>query len=401
MTNKMKTNSSNEPGNQHLSDQPQLNAGPFWFWPENRIKRWLIIVGLWTAVALISAFNWYYWRDMGKMGNPWSWYMLIIAKLSVWYIWALLTLAILWLGRRFGLNRLGWGRWFSAHLALSIVCVGAYMITYEVIIVALLGRPMTSEVMNHYMGVLFHQHLSYFYLAYWAIIGVDYAISYYKKFRERELRAAELERRLTTAQLEALKAQLQPHFLFNTLNMISAYMHSDVQAAEKMLTKLSDMLRLSLRQMQGQRITLKKEMELIRLYLEIQQARFRDRLEIRIDIDPSLLDALVPCLILQPLVENSIRHGVAPYSEHARVTISATRNNGSLEMRVADTGPGLPLNWTDNGENGIGLSNTRERLKQLYGDRQSFELRSRPSRGTEAIVRVPFSESTGRQESAA
>lgn len=178
-------------------------------------------------------------------------------------------------------------------------------------------------------------------------------------------------------------------------------MHSDIQAAEKMLTKLSDMLRLSLRQMQDQRIPLKKEMELIRLYLEIQQARFRDRLEIKIDIDPSLLDALVPCLILQPLVENSIRHGVVPYSEPAQVSISATRKNGSLEMRVTDTGPGLPRNWTDNSENGIGLSNTRERLKQLYGDRQSFELRNRPSRGVEAIIRVPFTESSGKQDSAA
>lgn len=390
----MKNNTANGSGIQRISDHPRQSAEFLWFWPKSRIKRWLIIFGIWTVVALISAFNWYYWRDLGNMDNPWSWYMLIVAKLSVWYVWAVLTFFILWLGRRVTLDRLGWRRWFAAHLGLSIGCVGAYMIVYDIVIVALLGYPLSLEAFGNFVGALFHQHLSYFFLAYWAIIGVDYAIGYYKKFRERELRAAQLERRLAEAQLESLKAQLQPHFLFNTLNMISAYMHSDVYAAERMLIKLSDMLRLSLRQMQGQRITLKKEMELIRLYLEIQQARFKDRLEIKIDIDPALLDALVPCLILQPLVENSIRHGVAPHSKRALVQISASRENGTLMLRVADTGPGLPPDWTDNSETGIGLSNTRERLKQLYGHRQSFVLRSREAHGVEAIICVPYSESS-------
>ncbi|HEV2129507.1 MAG TPA: histidine kinase, partial [Longimicrobiaceae bacterium] len=197
------------------------------------------------------------------------------------------------------------------------------------------------------------------------------------------------EGQLTRAQLDVLKMQLHPHFLFNTLNAISALMHRDVPAADRMLARLGDLLRLSLEKAGTQEVTLRDELEFLEPYLEIEQTRFGDRLKVEWTIDSEALDAMVPHLILQPLVENSIRHGIAPRAAPGRIEISAQRSNGSLQLEVRDNGRGL--NQGDQMRStGVGLSNTRARLAQLYDGSHSFEVGGAPEGGVVVAMEIPF-----------
>lgn len=358
--------------------------------PEARWKRWALVMAGWTVIALISAVYFYAWRRIGEQPVLWSWPMLIIAKLSVWYCWGALTVLIIKLGRWIPFQREHWLRWGATHLVLSLIIVIAFMLYYSVAMFVLRSGAETDTSFVRMFGILSSWHQSFYFLAYWAILGIDYAISYYNRFRDRQFRAAELERRLALAQLDTLKAQLQPHFLFNTLHMISSMMHKDTKAADRMLTKLSDLLRLSLKMAPKPETTLREELEITQVYLEIQRSRFQDRLNIELDIDPALHDAAVPNFLLQPLVENAIQHGVSQTSEQALIRIAAQSDNGSLEMLVEDNGPGLPENWAIEERERIGVGNTRERLQQFYGAAHSFELTSRESGGASVRIRIPL-----------
>jgi LytS/YehU family sensor histidine kinase len=228
-------------------------------------------------------------------------------------------------------------------------------------------------------------------LIYGAIIGVSYAVSYYFRYREREFRASQLETQLAQAQLQTLKMQLQPHFLFNTLNGIAGLVRdSRNKAAVDMLAGLSDLLRYTLENAGKQEVPLKEELEFLELYLDIQQMRFSDRLKVEMHIEPEVLDAMVPNLILQPLVENAIRHGVSRRAASGTVGVSAKRENGSLLIRIYDDGLGLKRDDGAAPVAGVGLSNTRARLAQLYGERQSFSLAEREGGGAEAVLVMPF-----------
>jgi LytS/YehU family sensor histidine kinase len=227
------------------------------------------------------------------------------------------------------------------------------------------------------------------------LVGFYEAFDYYRRYRERERRAAQLEveavqleAQLTRAQLDALRMQLHPHFLFNTLNSISVLMQEDVAAANDMLLRLSELLRLSLNQNQSHEITLRQELDFLKLYLEIEQTRFQDRLKVRIEAAPDTLEARVPNLILQPLVENAIRHAVAPRATETLVIVRSARDNGNLQLQVSDNGDGVPV--TTNTTNGIGLANTRSRLEKLYGTDQAFELRNAPGGGVQVSLTIPF-----------
>jgi LytS/YehU family sensor histidine kinase len=221
-------------------------------------------------------------------------------------------------------------------------------------------------------------------LTYWLLVGLRHAADYYNKYKDRELKATQLEARLAQAQLQVLKMQLQPHFLFNTLHAISALVHKDVEAADRMITRLSEFLRLTLESVGMQEIELKGELESLDKYLEIEQVRFGDRLTVVRSIDPETLDLLVPNLILQPLVENAVRHSVAPRAAGGRIEIRARRKGDSLLLEVEDDGPGLPSAPV---VEGVGLANTRARLEQLYGSAQSMELA--PDRGFRVKLSLP------------
>jgi len=195
---------------------------------------------------------------------------------------------------------------------------------------------------------------------------------------------------LAQAQLNALRMQLHPHFLFNTLNSISVLMSEDVATARRMLSRLSDLLRTSLDNDGRHEVSLREELEFLKAYLEIEETRFQDRLTVRMQIEPDLLDARVPNLILQPLVENAIRHGIATRAQSGVIEINAARDNGMMRLTVRDDGPGLGTNSPSSLISGIGLSNTRERLKQLYGANHRFEMMNASGGGLEVVIAIPF-----------
>jgi len=225
---------------------------------------------------------------------------------------------------------------------------------------------------------------------YVAIVLIAHAVSYYWRFQDRELRTSQLETQVTKARLQALKSQLQPHFLFNTLHSISALMLTDVAAADKMMTRLSDLLRMSLEDIQAQVTTLSRELEFVNGYLAIENIRFEDRLRIVIDIAPETLDAEIPHLLLQPLVENAVRHGISRLSSGGEIQITARRDEHNLHIRVRDNGPGFGDGDSPHSKAGVGLKATRERLETLFGTAQSFEVRASVRGGVEACVQVPF-----------
>jgi len=222
------------------------------------------------------------------------------------------------------------------------------------------------------------------------VVGVCYAIDYYRKYREHEFIASQLEAQLAQAQLDSLRMQLHPHFLFNTLNGIVGLVRDNKnEAAVSMLVGLSDLLRHALEHSDEQEVELKDELSFTELYLKIQQMRFSDRLQINFDIDQPLMKAMVPNLLLQPLLENALRHGIGRSTEAGWIRISAKRENGSLLITVSDNGAGLPSNWQLKTSSGIGLANTAARLQQLYGENHRFDIHNRNEGGVVVEVVIP------------
>ena len=219
-------------------------------------------------------------------------------------------------------------------------------------------------------------------MVYWAIIAVSHAINYFRKYQEREFRLAQ-------AELQALRTQLHPHFLFNTLNAIAELVYSDPKVADRSILRLSELLRFSLASEKTQEVTLKEEIEFLEKYVEIHKTLMRDRLNVRVCVDPETLDAAVPNMIVQPLVENAIKHGISPRPAGGNIEVHARRLNGKLYVEITDDGVGMPE--TD-AQGGVGLINTRERLKHLYNDAHTFDLSSLPGKGVTVRISVPFRE---------
>jgi two-component system, LytTR family, sensor kinase len=232
-------------------------------------------------------------------------------------------------------------------------------------------------------------------MTYWALVGVTHALRYHYEAQDRALRASQLETRLVEAQLQTLQRQMQPHFLFNTLNAISALMHRDVEAADQMIARLSDLLRMSLDMVGTQEVSLKEELDFLAKYVEIEQTRFQDRLSVVYEVQPAALDALVPNLLLQPLVENSIKHGIGPRSGPGRVAIRAVRHEHELELEVRDDGVGLSASRLSDFNRGVGLANTRSRLQHLYGAQHRFEFRQPAEGGLTVRIVIPLADAAG------
>jgi two-component system LytT family sensor kinase len=304
-----------------------------------------------------------------------------------------LTPLIQWAGRRFPIERSRWQRGVLMHLLIfaGVSCLNMAVFTalymsikpFDVLQSAL---PFTHQ---YYEKLLARFPLDF--LIYSAILGLGYAFDYYEKYRERETRAIQLETQLAQAQLETLKMQLQPHFLFNTLHAISSLVRDQKnKVAVQMIVGLSGLLRHSLENIGRQEVTLREELEFLELYLDIQQMRFSDRLKIEMNVEPEALDAAVPNLILQPIVENAIRHGIGPRVAGGMIELSARNENGILEIKVRDDGQGLQQGWLWQKAGGIGLTNTKARLEQLYGAEHRFHVRNRSGGGVEALLAFPF-----------
>ncbi len=355
--------------------------------PKATTLTWKTILAGWGVYAVYMTIASYVVRL--RLGQEVSWIKVITGDLSYTVFWVVLTPLVLWLARRFPFERKKiWNR-VLVHLGASVV-------------LALLHKAMHGlfyAMYQHWFeGVQFSWAIQYRNLLlyfdygiplYWIVILFTYAYEFYVLYQDRKLRASQLETQLAQAQLQSLKMQLQPHFLFNTLNAISVLIQKDPQLARKTVGRLSDLLRHSLDTIGVQQVTLRAELEFLERYLQIEQTRFGDRLEVKMQVDPDAMNALVPNMILQPLVENSIKHGIAQQRGPAHIAISAQRNNGSLTLLVQDNGQGL----VENGgavRDGVGLSSTKARLQQLYGENQSFELTPVHGGGVCATVRIPF-----------
>jgi hypothetical protein len=347
-----------------------------------------------TLLSLGEAAHYYLLPDPGDYPNPDFGLVSAMRALGVgfglWYPWGVYGLFALRLSRRFPLETHHWPKRFAVHLAASIAVAALKLVVdYPIIRFLYCPHPEILTFPGFFLGGLRYHFLRYV-LYYWAMIGAFSALEYYRKYRDGELRAARLETGLARARLQLLKSQLQPHFLFNTLNAISALVHADVEAADRMLVRLGDLLRLALEDFGLQEAPLARELEAARAYLEIEQARLGPRLQVEWSIDPDIGDALVPTFLLQPLIENAVNHGIAPRRETGRIDIRIRREGAELHLEVRDDGPGFMAGATVNG--GVGLANTRARLLHLYGTAQRLDLFNGRPKGCIAKVILPFHE---------
>lgn len=360
----------------------------------DRLK-WAILLGFWTFFSFLYA-NQIYFEMLHNPMMHHSWWRIVYWQLVVWYAWCCLTPVILGLGRRFPVEGSSWWRGLLLHLPVSVALSAFHLAASTYVKMSI--RPFDVWSDTRPFLAQYGSELSNFFLfdfvMYWAILGVGYAFDYRERYRERESLASQLRAQLAQAQLESLKMQLHPHFLFNTLHTISGLVRTGERGpAVNMIAGLSELLRRALDSADEQEVPLGEEVKFVELYLDIQKVRFSDRLKVRMEIAPDALDALVPNLLLQPLVENAIRHGISPDDSAGRIVVSAYRSDDTLHLSVCDDGPGLQSGWRDGQAEGIGLANTRERLERLYGTGQRFELRNGASGGVTASIAIPFRES--------
>lgn len=359
--------------------------------PERRrLPRWLLAVGFWTLIVLI-----YSTRAEVRAGpyvwEPISWVDSLKAAASQWYAWGLLSVGIYWVNRLLPVGRDALVQRFIIHVPLSLVFTTAYTYLNHALIVVLDAPTdagwVSGSVLETAMRVTYRLGM----FVYWAIVAICVALEYQSDLKDRQLRNAELERLLSEARLTTLRQQLDPHFLFNTLNSVSAYLERDPRRARLMLEQLGELLRMTLEWASEQETPLARELAFVDRYAQLQLVRFGDRLNIDVDVESDALDAAVPTFILQPLVENAIRHGVSKLTGPGRIELVGRRVDDELHLSVSDNGPGLPPDWTPEGSGGIGLANTRERLEHLYGPGQyRFTIAPRPAGGVRAEIVVPY-----------
>jgi len=357
---------------------------------ERSWRRAAWIVAAWVLFGLFFASQ----SAIGAAhaGRPVDWGRTLAAWMCCAGIWALLTPVVLWLGRRFPFERRRWARSLLAHLgasaALAVASLGVFVVVHD-----LWEDPARPIVPGAAFRSLLAAELHSNWLLYWAILGVSWTVESQRRSRDHEVAAHELAAQLARARLEALERQLHPHFLFNTLNSISVLMHADMPAAERMLVRLSGLLRAVLDRNAAPEVPLRDELRFLESYLEIEQVRFQDRLSVALEIEPQTLQASVPRMLLQPLVENALRHGIAERTgEGGRVEVRAQRSNGTLKLSVSDNGPGLPAGERSADRQGIGLSATRARLERHYGTAGNLELGDAPGGGLEVTLTLPYRE---------
>ncbi len=364
-----------------------------------RLRRWTrTLFGLVWLVpgALAGGVVWLSARGDGvalPLGRAVLW------QVACWLPWALWSQGILTLVDRVPLDSRRIGRWLATHV---LAC--AITVTASLLLVAWLDWQFAPWAvgLERYAQALRQsapRHLEFALMMYWALLGAAYMVEYVRRYRERDRAAAALEEQLSRQQLEALRMQLNPHFLFNALNSVTELMEEDVRRAQRALIAVSDLLRLSLKSAGRSTIPLWQEIELVELYLQVARVRYGEGLVIDINVDPAAVDVEVPSFVLQPLIENALKHGLSPGRFGQEVLVQARRVGPMLELLVSDNGRGLNGRVTDSGSFlaaqpsvdglGIGLTNTRTRLSMLYGDRYAFRMSNAGNGGCLVEIRIP------------
>ncbi|HKW56724.1 MAG TPA: histidine kinase [Candidatus Acidoferrum sp.] len=355
----------------------------------SKTQIWGILFVVYTALFFLI-FSYHYLDDLSRGITGTFWIKFLEESTGTYSV--LLLLPLLLRVARYCLYRCkGLGLQIAVHFVAALAFSAAHtslMALSRWLIAPLAGLgPYDYGIMRY----RYPMELSNDLIAYTTIVLIYYFYLRLKTAQAEQLAAAGLQTKLAQAQLENLRLQLQPHFLFNTLNTISSVMYEDVRAADAMVTQLSDLLRLTLRTASSHEILLSQELQITRLYLEIMQKRFEDKLRVTYAVEQGLENSLVPQLILQPLVENSLRHGLKESAAGIDISIGARRENGSLILQVADTGAGLgALDGRSALDRGLGLANIRGRLETLYGAGQGFSIENRSTGGAEVTLRFPF-----------
>lgn len=347
-------------------------------------KTWALAFGFWTLLALSYALV----SGLSSIseGHEPAWLRGLTWNLADFYLWMLLVPGIGWLGRRGTLH--GWPRFLALQVPASIGVALAQTLLQLLIFWTVCGPGrMPVHSLAGFVSMEFAYKFQQGLVTYWVIMVVLRGLESRRHLRSERLRNAQLETQLAQSQLQALRMQLQPHFLFNTLNAISALALADPLQARLMIARLSDFLRLTLEERHAPQVPLSRELDFLSCYLDIQQVRFQDRLSTELDVADDTLAAAVPNLILQPLVENALRHGLQDKAGAGILRISTRRDGAQLQLRVDDDGLGLPPQGP---LEGIGLGNTRSRLRMLFGDLARLELTALAGGGTRAEVCLPF-----------
>ncbi len=355
---------------------------------KSRFTTLLIILVIFTIPAVISALLIHSrYLQLGRETVLWKW---LVDFALGWYIWAALTPMVIWLGHKIRIERTAWAKSLSLHFLIALV-LSIFQISLAVIFSILVySEPMTVDyIISQLVPTVFGRLLSQM-IVYFVILGISYAIEYQKQSSERAVRATRLEGELSKARLDALQQQLQPHFLFNTLNSISVLMQKgEITVANSVLNDLSDLLRQVLRKENIQLVTLAEELEFVRRYAAIEQVRYGDRLRVQFDVPDTLLNTVVPSFILQLLVENAIRHGVAKKADAGKVDVKARIVDSRLRLTVVDDGVGIESSAFNEG---VGISNARSRLQYLYGEAHTFQIRNNETAGVTALLEIPVTE---------
>lgn len=340
---------------------------------------WTLILGIWSAVGLFLTLVY------ARLFAPLELTMgeVVLRGFGDAYLWAAVTAVAVVITRRFPIGQGPGRRTILIHLVAAVLLPSIRLVLYAG------AWELGREFGLHAPRGIFHPfYLAENYVVYLAMLGVVHAVYYSQRFRDRQVAAHRLEAELSSAQLHILKTQLHPHFLFNTLNGISSLMYSDVRAADRMLTQLAELLRHSLSAFHAHKVTLQRELDFLRPYLQIEQARLGDRLTVEMEIAPGLELALVPHLILQPLAENAVRHGISTRPAGGCLQVRVVDRDERLCLEVSDDGPGSGQPSPSAGQ-GVGLSNTRARLANLYGEDHEFRIEDGPE-GFTVYIELPL-----------
>jgi two-component system, LytTR family, sensor kinase len=363
------------------------NTGPAAERARAPVPGFLIILSAWLVPALLSGVNSFMQSRLQGEPTAWRW---VIFNSADWLLYAVLTPFVFRWARRLPLQGPGMPRRIGLHIGAALAMCVAWAGMGTLLRMGIFGLAPSARVLRDFAGWIFTT-LPFGVGVYFALVGIEHSLFYFWQARERETQAARLAAQLAEARLGALRMQLNPHFLFNSLNAITVLVRDgDTGAASRMLELLSDVLRQVLQADESHESSLEDELDFLRRYLAIEQVRFSDRLRPRFEVEGALGRAAVPRFLLQPLVENALRHGIARRSDAGLLVVSARRDGDVLVLSVRDDGPGLAGGATESA--GVGLANTRARLAALYGERGSLEVANTAGGGVVATVRLPYHE---------
>ena len=351
------------------------------FWQPVRYGDWLqsaaLLAAFWTAVGLVFMLS--------QFGNGGSWRELFVFSFSRWWVWGLLTPLVLEFDRHLPFTSQQLGRRTLVHLLSAPLWSLLFSCGFACLSAAADERRFSRRYHDSLRGIFWHV------LIYLLIVGVAQVYLYRQRYASAQLQMERLERNFSEARLNSLRMQLDPHFLFNTLNTISAQVSTDPRLARRMIEHLGELLRMSLGSQSRQEVSLAEEISFLERYLAIQKIRFGEKLQIHIAVPPETREALVPSLFLQPLVENAIRHGISSRAGGGRIDVSVLRVCNQLEIRILDNGVGLPVDWSLEKHKGLGLALTKERIAGLHPHEViQFELTRRKEGGTQVTISFSY-----------